>query len=610
MNLDANTNIRQQQISNSIVLNLIIGMGLPLSIVDNVSFRNFMNDVDSRYQPISRRNITRSFLPVLEKQCTTKLKEICSKSPYVSLTLDCWSDRRMRTYFGITLHTIVDDKYKSYLLSFEQLHGKHSGEKIAAEFDRIIQIYDLKDKIVRLVTDNASNNLAAFDDIILPGFEDYFDELENDQSDAEPTDRDKKKEEEEEEEDDDDEVIPDEKQFLHVLEIDDTVYETTLNAAGDDEYLRIPCFSHCLQLVVNDGIKASGVAASPLKKVANLAKLAHTSTIFAGYMEKAHFTIPKANRTRWNSQYQMVKHVLDIPSSTLNSILTDMKKTNLILSTRDRKILEEFISLFELFYEATVLTQGETYATISLVAPTILGILYDLEREQSSQTLILSTLCNTLISSIKSRFSGLLRHFEIDVPFNSHSMSERFSDLIFLITPVLDARFKLLWLNNLKIDVKTRVVEKIRNAFVHLYTKIKFQSTVNMLTDGSNGTTKTNSITSTISSGSSIKRKSLFPYINEHNKKICSDPNTKILDEIDQFLCEEIREENFLFTKKYVYPHLYIIALKYLSVPATTASIERVLSYSGFIIRQHRARLTSKNVCLLSFLKCNKMLLS
>lgn len=193
MNLDANTNIRQQQISNSIVLNLVVGMGLPLSIVDNISFRNFMIDVDSRYQPISRRDVTRSFLPVLEKQCTTKLKEICSKSPYVSLALDCWSDRRMQTYFGITLHTIVDDKYKSYLLSFEQLHGKHSGKKIAAEFDRIIQTYDLKDKIVRLVTDNASNNLAAFDDIILPGFEDYFDELENDQSDAEPTDRDKKK---------------------------------------------------------------------------------------------------------------------------------------------------------------------------------------------------------------------------------------------------------------------------------------------------------------------------------------------------------------------------------------------------------------------------------
>ncbi|CAF3669437.1 unnamed protein product [Rotaria sordida] len=36
-----------------------------------------------------------------------------------------------------------------------------------------------------------------------------------------------------------------------------------------------------------------------------------------------------------------------------------------------------------------------------------------------------------------------------DVPFGFYSMSARFSDPIFLIAPLLDARFKLLWLDNL-----------------------------------------------------------------------------------------------------------------------------------------------------------------
>ncbi|CAF1459519.1 unnamed protein product [Adineta ricciae] len=140
MNLDANTNVTQHQITNSIVLNLIVNMGLPLAILNNVSFRTFMNDIDPRYQPVCRRDVTRSILPDLEKRCVSKLKEIWAKAPYISLTLDCWSDRRMRTYFGITLHTIVDDKYKSYFLSFETLHGKHSGEKLAAEFDRSFKL--------------------------------------------------------------------------------------------------------------------------------------------------------------------------------------------------------------------------------------------------------------------------------------------------------------------------------------------------------------------------------------------------------------------------------------------------------------------------------------
>jgi hypothetical protein len=88
------------------------------------------------------------------------------------------------------------------------------------------------------------------------------------------------------------------------------------------------------------------------------------------------------------------------------------------VDTKDRKILEEFISLFELFDEATVLTQDECYATISLVAPTVLGIL--LELELFSSTLILVSLCKTPISSAKSPFCGLLRHFDIDLPVDSH----------------------------------------------------------------------------------------------------------------------------------------------------------------------------------------------
>ncbi|CAF5054580.1 unnamed protein product, partial [Rotaria sp. Silwood1] len=115
----------------------------------------------------------------------------------------------------------------------------------------------------------------------------------------------------------------------------------------------------------------------------------------------------------------------------------------------------------------TILIQGESYATISLIIPTVLGILFDLERELSSSTLILASLCKALISSIKSRFSGLLHHVEIDVSFDSYSMSKRFSDVIFLIYPLLDGRFQLLWLNTLHTDVKARVLEKIRSAFVH-----------------------------------------------------------------------------------------------------------------------------------------------
>ncbi|CAF3364589.1 unnamed protein product, partial [Rotaria socialis] len=76
---------------------------------------------------------------------------------------------------------------------------------------------------------------------------------------------------------------------------------------------------------------------SSLKKVASLAKLAHCSTEFAERLSKVNYSIPRANRTRWNSQYQTVKKVINIPSSTLNSILNDLKKMNLLLTRKIEK---------------------------------------------------------------------------------------------------------------------------------------------------------------------------------------------------------------------------------------------------------------------------------
>ena len=63
-------------------------MGFLLSIVDHASFKNLMNDVDSKYKPTNRRDLARSFLPQLLKKCSSKLQEICEKAKYVSLTRD------------------------------------------------------------------------------------------------------------------------------------------------------------------------------------------------------------------------------------------------------------------------------------------------------------------------------------------------------------------------------------------------------------------------------------------------------------------------------------------------------------------------------------------
>ena len=50
---------------------------------------------------------------------------------------------------------------------------------------------------------------------------------------------------------------------------------------------------------------------------------------------------------------------------------------------------------------------------------------------------------------------------------------------------------------------------------------------------------------------------------------------------------------------------LYLPALRALSVPASSAAVERVFSHGGIIMRPHRARMSDKLLSNLVFLKCN-----
>jgi hypothetical protein len=305
------------------------------------------------------------------------------------------------------------------------------------EYDRVATTFSIGKKLVRLITDNASNNLSAFGDLVIPGFESYF-----------------VCEDDSEENDDIDEIN------LNVSEghcPDDDDYDVRSDFEKQEELLRLPCFIHTLQLVVKDGLKETRCTRSAMAKVAEIAKLSHKSIPVAEKLQEFKLTIPLAVITRWNSQFITVSKVLDVPNVLLNDILTEQKKTELIFTMKDLGILREFISVFTLFAEATTRTQAEQSVSISLVAPSILEIYYDLENELKLCKYT-GSLCSTLINSLKERFGGLLINLEIPVDdqIKRRNTFELFSDDLFLISSFLDGQFRLRWIlqSNLPQDSK------------------------------------------------------------------------------------------------------------------------------------------------------------
>ncbi|CAF4986444.1 unnamed protein product [Rotaria magnacalcarata] len=125
------------------------------------------------------------------------------------------------------------------------------------------------------------------------------------------------------------------------------------------------------------------------------------------------------------------------------------------------------LSVFALFAEATTRTQIENSASISLVAPSVLSIYYDLEHEQVNCK-HLGSLCRTLIISLHERFGGLLKRCEIfadsNMKIKKRCTSDLYKDDLYLIAPFLDGRLKLKWVvaSNLSESTKERTANIIK----------------------------------------------------------------------------------------------------------------------------------------------------
>ena len=158
----ASSNARQQQLENAIINNLIVLGNLPIRTVEQPWFVQFMQIVDPKFVIPGRRKVLRS----ITKAYKTKrqmLRQKLAAADSVSLTLDMWSDRRMRSFMGATVHFLSPTmKVEGYLLGMEYLTGRHKGEHIANSCISLVDELDIRSKISYIVTDNAANMVKAF----------------------------------------------------------------------------------------------------------------------------------------------------------------------------------------------------------------------------------------------------------------------------------------------------------------------------------------------------------------------------------------------------------------------------------------------------------------
>ena len=124
------------------------------------------------------------------------------------------------------------------------------------KYQEVINTFDIKDKIIRLVTDNGSNNINAFTGLVIPGFEQYFTEDDNDDSNDEDSDVNLN-----------DGTVSDEYEYspnicstttndsTTAVLTQDLIEDSFRGLLDNNEVFRMPCFAHTIQLIVKNGLK-------------------------------------------------------------------------------------------------------------------------------------------------------------------------------------------------------------------------------------------------------------------------------------------------------------------------------------------------------------------
>ena len=223
---------------------------MPIRLVESLGFLNFMKVVHPQYKPPCRKTVRKKILKKADN-LQTKILDQFKNCQNVNVTVDIWSDRKMRSFLGVTGHVIIKEndtmELKSFTLACEHFKGRHSGENISAAFEKIIQRFGIRNKILYVITDNAANMKKAFTTC----FPSLADEESETLTECSSSDTNFSSDDVSSHESADDTELP----FFSLDSADQDEIDAEL--ASITKNSRLSCFAHTLQLVIRDGINHS-----------------------------------------------------------------------------------------------------------------------------------------------------------------------------------------------------------------------------------------------------------------------------------------------------------------------------------------------------------------
>ncbi|CAM4822508.1 unnamed protein product [Rotaria magnacalcarata] len=621
--------IRKQQLHN-LSVDCIVRDSRTFNDFEKPGIKRLLQEFIPGYDPPTRHTVIRR-LKHLHVYHQKKLIEDLKNVHDISITMDLWSNKQMRSFLVITGHYFCENSggLRSTVLNFSTFDKQHLSSEISRALETKLKELNILQKVTRVTCDGGRNVVSAIDNIhinvkrlwcvahrlhltITNGLGFW-----------------KVKKEESE-----DDILIEEKDLIHeingeeenVTSLDGYQNTVNMNMSIDDnlelddyEPMDTTDFNDNEELITNmdeevtdnwtedvnesdvDIVYDQEIIVNLLRKCRGLISMIKRSTIITLFFDNERKilntkrSITRDVKSRWNSTFTMIDSLLslrEIVEKLFNykSHLNIKPKQRTILSrfelTSDEwNVLSNLHFILQPFFHATKVMSGSQYPSIGIALYLLTHLKNFLQQHETNEDLIIKR-SKQLLSE------KFLYYFERD--------NEQFQLL------KLHAYFDPAGFAVLSDSEKRSIEQNIKIlAASETYESIECVTAI---------------LTSNKSNASEHSNKSAIDMFNEsvgeltHEKQRHANKKSTITDEFNNYrkLATQFNlkhrpdtSSSTIFWKTYEksFSILERLAKKMLSLPATSVPSESCFSITAYIGRKERTRLTGKNLSSSVFLK-------
>jgi hypothetical protein len=108
------------------LVSMLVKCMLPISIVENSAFKDYINYIDPSFSIPTRSSVKNSVLPQLKNKGHNKINKILSQIPSVNTSMDAWTDAALRPFNGFVAQGIdVNWILHTIPIEFDYMEGNY-----------------------------------------------------------------------------------------------------------------------------------------------------------------------------------------------------------------------------------------------------------------------------------------------------------------------------------------------------------------------------------------------------------------------------------------------------------------------------------------------------